>query len=93
MQLSDQHPFVAHATKDSHLIRAFVGHRPAITPVWFMRQAGRSLPEYRALREGSSMLDACLSAEKAVAAETFAEYDKAITKIDQLCTQCHMGRR
>ena len=29
------------------------------TPVWFMRQAGRVLPEYRAVREGLSLLDIC----------------------------------
>src|SRR5262245_26847643 len=28
-------------------------------PVWFMRQAGRSLPEYRAVRTGIGMLESC----------------------------------
>jgi uroporphyrinogen decarboxylase len=32
-------------------------------PVWFMRQAGRSLPEYRALREKVGMLEACRTPE------------------------------
>lgn len=42
------------------LLRAYRGERPEKLPVWFMRQAGRSLPEYRALRVGTRMLDACL---------------------------------
>lgn len=32
-------------------------------PVWFMRQAGRSLPEYHAVRDGLSMLQACARPE------------------------------
>ena len=33
------------------------------TPVWFMRQAGRSLPEYRAIRGSGSILDAIADPE------------------------------
>lgn len=42
------------------LLEAYSGRRPERLPVWFMRQAGRSLPEYRALREGVGMIESCL---------------------------------
>ncbi|CAO5243919.1 uroporphyrinogen decarboxylase [Frankia sp. AgKG'84/4] len=40
-------------------LRACRGDRPETTPVWFMRQAGRVLPEYRDLRTRVGMLDSC----------------------------------
>jgi len=52
---------------DSALVHALHGRRQERPPVWFMRQAGRSLPEYRELRVGTDMLDACL--DPAMAAE------------------------
>ena len=61
MSLPLNHPLVDGRTSDSALVRAYRGERPEVLPVWFMRQAGRSLPEYRELRVGTAMLDACLT--------------------------------
>jgi uroporphyrinogen decarboxylase len=47
------------ATRESAFIKACRREPVPHTPVWFMRQAGRALPEYRALREGTEMLQAC----------------------------------
>jgi uroporphyrinogen decarboxylase len=48
---------------DSLFLRACRREPVPATPVWFMRQAGRSLPEYRAVRDRLSMLKACTTAD------------------------------
>lgn len=51
---------------ESPFLRACRGETPDHVPVWFMRQAGRSLPEYRKLREGVAMLDSCFTTDLVV---------------------------
>src|SRR5216683_713746 len=56
-------PFVTAAASQSLFLRACRREPVPATPVWFMRQAGRSLPEYRTVRDRLSMLKACTTAD------------------------------
>jgi len=51
------------AVKESAFLKACRREPVPHTPVWFMRQAGRSLPEYHKVRAGIPMLEACAMPE------------------------------
>ncbi|HEX6508621.1 MAG TPA: uroporphyrinogen decarboxylase [Chloroflexota bacterium] len=51
------------APRNDRLLRALGCEPVDHTPVWFMRQAGRSLPEYRAIKECYSLLEICRQPE------------------------------
>ncbi|MGP4057431.1 uroporphyrinogen decarboxylase [Mycobacterium sp. 4D054] len=48
---------------ESPYLAAVAGRKPLRVPVWLMRQAGRSLPEYRELRAKNTMMQACFDAD------------------------------
>lgn len=50
---------------DSNFLAACRSEPHSIVPIWFMRQAGRSLPEYRKIRGGGSILDVAADPERA----------------------------
>jgi len=54
-----------HTPDDSRFLKACRSQPTDVTPVWFMRQAGRYLPEYRALRQRHSLLELCHKPELA----------------------------
>ena len=54
-----------HGLLNAPLLRALRGEPVERIPVWFMRQAGRSLPEYRAVRQRATLLEITHSPELA----------------------------
>jgi len=80
------------------LLRVLAGERNSIPPIWLMRQAGRYLPEYRAIREKSeSFLKLCfdpkLAAEVTLQPIRRFGFDAAILFSDILVVPHALGQR
>jgi uroporphyrinogen decarboxylase len=82
---------------NSNFVRACKSQPTDRTPVWFMRQAGRYMAEYRAVRKQHSLLEICkkpaLAAEVTITAAEILGVDAAIIFADLLLPLEVMGLR
>src|SRR5271156_6320400 len=80
---------------NSLLIRAAKAQPTERTPVWFMRQAGRYMPEYRAVRKQFSLIEICkkpgVAAQVTIEAAEILKVDAAIIFADLLLPLEVMG--
>jgi len=80
---------------NSIFVRACKSQSVDRTPVWFMRQAGRYMPEYRAIRKQHSLLEICkkpaLAAQVTIEAAEILGVDAAIIFADLLLPLEVMG--
>jgi len=80
---------------DSRFVRTCKAQPVDRTPVWFMRQAGRYMAEYRAIRKRHSLIEICkkpeLAAEVTIAAAEALGVDAAIIFADLLLPLESMG--
>jgi uroporphyrinogen decarboxylase len=80
---------------NSNFVRACKSQPVERTPVWFMRQAGRYMPEYRAIRKEYSLLEICknpkLAAQVTIEAAEILKVDAAIIFADLLLPLEVMG--
>src|ERR1700756_2726262 len=80
---------------ESRLIHTCKGLPVDRTPIWLMRQAGRYMPEYRAVRKSHSLIEICknpqLAAEVTITAAEILRVDAAIIFADLLLPLEVMG--
>jgi uroporphyrinogen decarboxylase len=80
---------------ESNFVRACKGLPTPVTPAWFMRQAGRYMAEYRAIRKHHSLVEICktpnLAAQVTIEAAEILKVDAAIIFADLLLPLEVMG--
>ncbi len=93
--MQEHNPILTDLQSTSRFVRACLRLPVDRTPVWFLRQAGRYMPEYMAVRKHHSLLEICrtpdIAAEVTITAAERLGVDAAIIFADLLLPLTPMG--